>query len=312
MVGEGLAAHRTVPQMIADMLSVTRKSMFGETSCVARKNLPVNYKPIGSLTLDADEFRESPFRRTTLSEGLKIVGTAYGYNAVNFELLNFRPVDNSFVSGEDVREYLTQYEPGDWFDSNQIKAWKKTSEKVDLVSTAGHNIQFANRMLFPVNFILRHYPIRSEQHGRKKVYADRIARFSKEERAVGWHVQYDDVVANKKSFLHDPTLLIPYDAAGVRVALFSKATRSTLLSQTNFAHVVHQHEDVLRQRPNDIQALKGLTTIALQFGDRQAANSYVSKLEVVAPADAEVNTSRLLGFNHRPITGTATAGCGSV
>ena len=53
---------------------------------------------------DADEFRESPWPGLTLREAIQVVDRL-GYNAIDFELLNFRPVDNSFVPGKDVREY---------------------------------------------------------------------------------------------------------------------------------------------------------------------------------------------------------------
>jgi len=148
---------------------------------------------------DADEFRESPFPGTSLAEGIEIVDSL-GFNAINFELYNFRPTDNSFKSGEDVRNYLKYLEYGQWFDRNQIKAWKKQIQQVDLTSSGGHIVKFPASKIFPVPFILRHYPIRSQAQGEKKVYKDRLPRFSKEEKAIGWHVQYDSIDKNNESF----------------------------------------------------------------------------------------------------------------
>ena len=72
---------------------------------------------------DADEFRESPWPGLTLREAFYVVDRL-GYNAIDFELLNFRPVDNSFVPGEDVREFLKYYERAEDYNIRQVKAWK--------------------------------------------------------------------------------------------------------------------------------------------------------------------------------------------
>ena len=42
-----------------------------------------------------------------------------------------------------------------------------------------------------MRFLLRQYPIRSQAHGTRKVFSDRRARLDPEERALGWHVQYE-------------------------------------------------------------------------------------------------------------------------
>jgi len=133
---------------------------------------------------DADEFRESPFPGTTLSEGIKIID-AIGFNAINFQVLNFRPIDNSFFSGKDVRDYLRGFEEGEWFDEHQVKAWKNTGVRVNLSESGGHKCDFPNRKVCPLNFILRHYPIRSQIQGEIKLYTERFPRFTKEERNNG-------------------------------------------------------------------------------------------------------------------------------
>jgi len=72
--------------------------------------------------------------------------------------------------------------------------------------------------VFPVRFVLRHYPIRSQAHGERKVFAERRPRYAEQERALGWHVQYDDVVEGT-SFVHDPATLKRYDPVGIRIDL---------------------------------------------------------------------------------------------
>ncbi len=116
---------------------------------------------------DADEFRESPWTDLTLCEAIKTVDDL-GYSAIDFKILNFRPIDNSFVAGSDVRECLKYFEWGEESNRIQTKAWKKQSERVDLVSSGGHEVKFKGRQVFPVQFVLRHYPVRSQSHGGRR------------------------------------------------------------------------------------------------------------------------------------------------
>ena len=156
-----------------------------------------------ALVCDADEFRESPWPGMTLIEALREVD-ALGYSAVNFEVYNFRPTDDGFVPGTDVREHLTHYEPPEGYDVIQIKCWQNPGSRVDLSEFFGEGARFPNRRVFPVPFILRHYPIRGETHGRKKVLAERLPRYDAAERGDGWHVQYNAFADGETSFLWDP------------------------------------------------------------------------------------------------------------
>jgi hypothetical protein len=44
--------------------------------------------------------------------------------------------------------------------------------------------------VFPIRFSLRHYPVRGQAHGERKVWSERLPRFDASEKARGWHVQY--------------------------------------------------------------------------------------------------------------------------
>jgi len=167
---------------------------------------------------DADEFRESPWNGETLLSGIQRVDAA-GYNAIDFQVFNFRPTTADPAIGGGVLDRLLYYEPGEFFDRRQIKSWKKTDVPVELAASGGHSAQFARRNLFPIRFLLRHYPIRSQAHGDRKVFQERISRFTDEERAKGWHVQYDEFRAGT-SFVHDPAGLTRYDPEAVRLQLF--------------------------------------------------------------------------------------------
>ena len=169
---------------------------------------------------DADEFRESPWTGETLREGIARVDAA-GYNAIDFHVLNFVPTSADPDGVGDVRDRLQFYEPGQIFDRLQVKCWKKTGHPVVLTRSGGHEAEFTGRNVAPVRFLLRHYPIRSQAHGERKVFRDRQPRFDPRERARGWHVQYDDLVAGV-SFVRDPENLIRYDPEAVRFDVFRR------------------------------------------------------------------------------------------
>jgi hypothetical protein len=166
---------------------------------------------------DADEFRESPWRGVTLRDAVQRVDAA-GFNAIDFASLDFWPTHDRFRPGDDVRASFTHYAERAPYDRVQVRAWKNTGVEVDLASSGGHDAQFPGRRVFPLRFIARHYPIRGQAHGARKVFQERVGRFRADERARGWHVQYNDMVEGA-SFIRDPSTLTEYDPDAVRLAL---------------------------------------------------------------------------------------------
>jgi glycosyl transferase family 2 len=166
---------------------------------------------------DADEFRESPWPHLSLIEAIRHVD-ALGYNAIDFAGLEFWPVDDRFRAGDDVRDAFTFYSELAPYDRVQIRCWKKTADRVDLASSGGHEVRFSGRKIFPGRFILRHYPIRGQAHGERKVFQERRTRFVTQERARGWHVQYD-AIPNGASFIRKASTLTSYDPEAVRLSL---------------------------------------------------------------------------------------------
>ena len=104
----------------------------------------------------------------------------------------------------------------EWADQ-QIRCWKRNPQ-VDLVSSGGHEAKFDGRRVFPLRFILRHYPIRGQAHGERKLFVERKPRFSPEERAKRWHIQYDRFQPGTQ-FLRDPKELTRWDPTRVRLDL---------------------------------------------------------------------------------------------
>jgi hypothetical protein len=181
--------------------------------------------------VDPDELRESPWGRQVPLRQALFVADQLSYNVVNFaNLVIFHPVsDTNFVPGPSSMRAAFKYFSFNQFggDSVQMKAWKTYFShckgdftfggpvRVDLASKGGHIVLyekpyprgFPKLRLFPYKFFLRHYPIRSQKHGMRKVFKERKARWNVTERLNNdWHKQYEDV-QEKHNFLGDRSVL---------------------------------------------------------------------------------------------------------
>jgi hypothetical protein len=166
---------------------------------------------------DADEIRESAWgSEVPIRQGL-YVAQMLGYNSVNFGvLLVFHPVkgeacvDHTPCDMKGTYQYWDrQFVPG---DTSQLKAWRNynrhdvDTNEVDLSSSGGHMLQFVSgvieQKIFPWYFVLRHYPIRSQEHGVRKVFLERKNRWNPEEHGKReWHVQYDAITSKTHNFV---------------------------------------------------------------------------------------------------------------
>jgi hypothetical protein len=163
---------------------------------------------------DADERRSGPWPGLGLRDSLWRVDQA-GFTAVDHTVFTYYPTDDTFTPGSDFERHFRHFELGRTGDLLlQIKAWKNVG-RVDLERSGGHEATFSRRRVFPYKFLLKHYPIRSQTHGERKVFRDRAPRWDPLERARGWHVHYDSVVPNQ-SFLRDPAELIVDHGAETR------------------------------------------------------------------------------------------------
>ena len=152
---------------------------------------------------DADEVRQSPWAGVSLRRALWCV-EQFGFNCVDHVVMNFRPVDERWHGAGELQEAFEWFEFGDHHAAfRQQKAWKPQPAPVRCATTGGHNAEFPGRRVFPYRFLLRHYPIRSTGHGRRKVLVERQGRFSPEERERGWHVHYDQY-SEHSTFLWAP------------------------------------------------------------------------------------------------------------
>lgn len=166
--------------------------------------------------IDADEIRCGAFPELSMKQNLWLA-SHYGANAIDFSVINFRPVNNHWKRGEDLEKCFEYFEFGESRDdyTRQIKAWINDGNRASLAEQAGHEVRFAGREVFPYKFLLKHYPLRSDEHARRKLHKDRMPRFSKEERALGWHTHYDKT-AEQQSFLRNKEDLIKWGSNDVK------------------------------------------------------------------------------------------------
>ncbi len=160
------------------------------------------------LHVDSDELRLSPWDAGGIAEAIA-AADAYGSNLINFAVLNFGPTRDGFGSGDDPPSYFSHF---DFPDSpphfNQHRAWRQPSGvPVELSSSGGHRAKFPGAQLFPYNFPLLHYSLRSTDQARRKIYRDRRPRFIAEEtEGRGWHNHYDRI-GRDDLFLRMPELM---------------------------------------------------------------------------------------------------------
>jgi glycosyltransferase involved in cell wall biosynthesis len=153
---------------------------------------------------DADEIHESPWPGLSLRDALWGIDR-WGFNAIDHVGLDFRPIDNRWHPGDDLASSFEGFELPEFSSYfTLVKGWKPQPASVDLAGSGGHEAVFADRKVFPYKFVIRHYPIRSQGHGEKKILSERKQRFDPGERAKGWHTHYDTFVEGS-SFLWDPS-----------------------------------------------------------------------------------------------------------
>ena len=136
------------------------------------------------LHIDADEFRLPPPGHSTLAEALAAVDRA-GFNAVDFQEFTFVPTrEEPDHDHELFLETMRWYYPFSPRRPNQLNAWKRQSGRVDLASSAGHEVAFPGLRPYPEAFPMRHYLFLSVEHAIEK-YVER--RYDPGELEAGWH-----------------------------------------------------------------------------------------------------------------------------
>ncbi len=167
------------------------------------------------ISQDSDEVRCSPWPDITCRGGL-YMAELMGFSAIDMTVCNFRPVHEGFTVGMDPQVEFSHFEFGRRATHFlQVKAWRQDRDRIDLIGSGGHDVLTEERRVFPYRFLLKHYPLRSPDQARRKVFADRKPRYSPQGRARGWHTQYDEWIP-EDDFLWKAEDLIDFEDPGTR------------------------------------------------------------------------------------------------
>jgi glycosyltransferase involved in cell wall biosynthesis len=157
----------------------------------------------------ADEVLASPWPGVSYRDALYFADQA-GFNCIDHTIIEFYPVDDEFETGMDHEAYFKHFDFKNLSHANQRKAWKNCGQPISTIASAGHDVLFEGRRVYPFKFLLKHYSFRSQRHGEKKVFRERKARWNPEERARGWHVHYDSVQEGHR-FVESPSEKTVFD-----------------------------------------------------------------------------------------------------
>jgi hypothetical protein len=229
-LGNGVIRVERFPDDVGGSERAKKEYMWGE---ILRRNeqLCAELGADWYIRADADEFRVGPWPGMSHADAIALVD-ALGYNAVQSQVLEFRPTDESFVAGGDPRRSLTHYEPAEFANTLWVKAWRQPADgsTVRIARTGGHAAEFPGRRVCPVHFISLHFPIRTPEHARRKIYSERLDRYPAEEREMGWHNHWDDLAASATDFLWDPAALVRYDQANVQARVLAEGSVDMMLA----------------------------------------------------------------------------------
>ena len=224
-------------QAIEDIAS-TDRSTFTLDRILARKETLASVLDFSwIINQDADEFRESLWAELDLTAAIERVDQL-GWNAIDFEIFTIRPVGPRNEAHASPADDAGWFSPAADCDRLQVRAWKRLPCAIDLRRSGGHDVQFPDRRVFPLRFPMRHYPIRSQRHGERKLFTDRIPRFNSTERERGWHVQYE-AVARGDTLVARTEEVFPYDATNARIV---SALRNRDLEALQAAHAGTESE----------------------------------------------------------------------
>lgn len=156
--------------------------------------------------VDADEQLDACLPGLGVLELLGMADSG-GYDVIDCTLIEFRP-----EVGGDVTGLPTRWEFATRSGARVLeRAWRNRRQRVGIAESGGHALSVEKRV-FPLNLVLRHYPLRSPEQARRKVFVDRLPRFTREKAEKGWHVQYD-IYQPDSDFLWAPEVLEDWNEA---------------------------------------------------------------------------------------------------
>lgn len=177
----------------------------------AKEEIAAGFPGRWIINADADEFRRSPLEGLNLAQALDCAQRC-GATRINFTVLNFRPVEDGTPPVGEYRTHFRYFELPDhpsYFV--QGRAWLQPTKRISLAKSAGHVAEFSGATDFPLNFWMKHIPIRSQIHAARKISGERAKRWSEEELAKGWHTHYAE--ERNQSYIWRSETLHNFDAS---------------------------------------------------------------------------------------------------
>lgn len=170
------------------------KFMWKETlNLKATANINKDYDWI--IHYDSDEIRISPWLNSNIQDSISFVDSL-GFNAIDFTVLNFEATRDGFSNSDNPEEFFSHFDFGrNAGHTLQIKAWKNLKQEVDLSFHFGHEVLFEGRKVYPLNFLLKHYPLRSSTQSKRKIFEERKPRYNNATEG-GAHNHYNNITEN--------------------------------------------------------------------------------------------------------------------
>lgn len=158
---------------------------------------------------DSDELRVSPWVGFTIREAISFIDSL-NFNVIDSSVINFRPTEEGFNNKSSLESFFKYFafgvEAGDFI---RMGIWKNTGKDLDLSFHFGHNILFEDKKVFPLKFLIKHYPLRSSEQAYRKIFKERIPRYKKFHNASGVDTHYDNF-KREQSFLWNKSELLEY------------------------------------------------------------------------------------------------------
>lgn len=167
--------------------------------------LQAQYTPEWALLFGADEVLVPCWPNMTMAEALDRVQHE-GYNAVNFQMIQFWPVDDGWTPAQDPEQYFRYYTPG---RRDNVRAWC-SGGKPARIRDGTHGVSFDGLRVYPRSFGIKHYSFRTQAQSERRVFDERLPRYAPKNRAKGWHGHYDHLERGH-SFIKDPRGLRYFD-----------------------------------------------------------------------------------------------------
>ena len=199
---------RYVGEAIVEL--ATLKTEFFELGFLLRNLLKMaeEYKPKWLMLIDADEFLESPFPSLNLKRSVELEDSR-GHNLIQFNNFEFWPTERDNACEPDIRKRMKYYS---WNDDYQFKCFRHYPE-INIDETGSHLPVFpkgTSVSLSHEKFTMRHYAIRSYEHGLRKVFHERLPRYPEHEKKKWGLHKYTKFGRDERSFIIDSSLLTEY------------------------------------------------------------------------------------------------------